>query len=292
MCVFEGDESGYAAWLRAHPHGYVFNHFGGSDARYNVLHRADCSWLARAVDEGRRTVVEKVCSEDITAIAKEANRLRAEEKGWKACATCMGAGSLAIWRRRESSPSPIRDHPRDPAWLHLLAASAHRRLDWIIQQALLALLRSQVALLTGRNLCLFLTALGEEEVNTVEGGPLTEVIATFAATAAENNVDRDFFEGVNKALFGAEERHEGNGSRGVNRRQVCQYLIRQSSSEDESVVLSFILEITALHRAYRDLASKSLPADGAEEVFWLHLKKMLSEKGSADLSACGPTGKM
>ncbi len=87
--AFKGDESGYAVWLSAHPRGYVFNHFGGSIAGYNVLHRANCRWLARAVDEGRRTVVEKVCSEDFARLLEEANRLRGGVKGWKECGTCM-----------------------------------------------------------------------------------------------------------------------------------------------------------------------------------------------------------
>jgi hypothetical protein len=42
MEVFENQEQEYAAWQAAHPHGFVLNHFGGTNPAYNVLHKSNC----------------------------------------------------------------------------------------------------------------------------------------------------------------------------------------------------------------------------------------------------------
>ena len=86
---FHNDERGYAAWMYVNPDGYVFNHFGGRDSGYNVVHRARCSFLRRAVDVGARTTVPKVCGEKREEVEAEASRLRDGPRGWKHCGVCM-----------------------------------------------------------------------------------------------------------------------------------------------------------------------------------------------------------
>ena len=76
-------ENVYERWLDANVGGYVFNHFGGRDAGFNVVHRASCSYLRRQKDEGRRTRVPKICASDFqelvspnAVIAASRNELR------------------------------------------------------------------------------------------------------------------------------------------------------------------------------------------------------------------------
>ena len=86
--TFKDDEQGYAAWMRANPGGYVFNHFGGGDPAYNVVHRADCRHLRRDADVGARTRYEKVCGETRDEVEAAATRLRASAAGWSHCGSC------------------------------------------------------------------------------------------------------------------------------------------------------------------------------------------------------------
>ena len=86
---FRDDEDSYAAWLLAHPDGFVFNHFGGRNGGMNVIHRASCSFLHRPTDEGRRTRIEKICSDKLDHLVTVVDRLRVNAGGWKRCGICL-----------------------------------------------------------------------------------------------------------------------------------------------------------------------------------------------------------
>ena len=96
---FREDEAAYAAWLVANPHGFVFNHFRAQNGAMNVTHIASCSFLHRLRDEGRRTQVEKVCSDDLGFLVSVVDDLRAHAGGWKWCGSCF--------KNRATSPSNI-----------------------------------------------------------------------------------------------------------------------------------------------------------------------------------------
>ncbi len=85
---FKNDERSYSTWLDANPRGFVFNHFGGRDAAYNVMHRSSCSFLHRDADYGARTQYAKICGAGREEVEREATRLRGAG-GWKHCGTCM-----------------------------------------------------------------------------------------------------------------------------------------------------------------------------------------------------------
>jgi hypothetical protein len=87
---FHLNEAGYEVWLRRHPDGFAFNHFGGRDPAYNVLHRASCPHLHRPKDEGARTNVPKLCSDDRRELEAAATAVRRGRDGWKHCSTCLG----------------------------------------------------------------------------------------------------------------------------------------------------------------------------------------------------------
>jgi hypothetical protein len=57
---FHQDEAGYADWLAAHPHGFVFNNFASPRRDFNVLRRSTCNHLQER-DGKNRTSYEKVC---------------------------------------------------------------------------------------------------------------------------------------------------------------------------------------------------------------------------------------
>lgn len=85
---FHNDEQSYRRWLRHHRQGFVFNHFTGNNPWENLIHRRDCDHLWRPEHEGRRTAVEKWCSDDQRDLETKATELRGPE-GWKRCADCM-----------------------------------------------------------------------------------------------------------------------------------------------------------------------------------------------------------
>jgi hypothetical protein len=87
--VFKNDESGYVSWLRKNKNGFVFNNFGGSDPSYNIIHKVDCRTLKRTSDEGSRTVVEKICFEDLRELEEEATRDRGSITDWNHCKICF-----------------------------------------------------------------------------------------------------------------------------------------------------------------------------------------------------------
>lgn len=88
LVTFHNDERGYRRWHRQYRNGFVFNHFGGSNPWDNLIHRRDCDHLWRSQDEGRRTAVRKVCSDDLAELETEADRLRGGRGGWKRCEDC------------------------------------------------------------------------------------------------------------------------------------------------------------------------------------------------------------
>ena len=88
---FKNDERGYRRWRDQHAAGFVFNHFGGRDAGYNVLHAARCSFLAREKDSGARTTVEKVCGDDQSEVEAAASELRGGASSWRHCGLCLRA---------------------------------------------------------------------------------------------------------------------------------------------------------------------------------------------------------
>jgi hypothetical protein len=89
VVAFRRNEAGYEAWLDAHPSGFVFNHFGGGNRAYNVLHKSACAWLRRPEHAGARTNIEKLCAEDLGELEAEAARVRDSRGGWKHCGSCF-----------------------------------------------------------------------------------------------------------------------------------------------------------------------------------------------------------
>ena len=85
---FHHDERGYAAWFEANPDAFVFNNFGGRFSDDNVVHRASCVYLRQPRHEGRRTNIEKFCSDDLDGLIAVADRIRASAGGWKLCGRC------------------------------------------------------------------------------------------------------------------------------------------------------------------------------------------------------------
>ena len=88
MRKFKDDEVGYLEWHLQNRTGFVFNHFGGNDPRYNVLHRSACSFLWIEKDENARTRYEKWCS----ATENELVQYIDEFVGigmWKRCGACF-----------------------------------------------------------------------------------------------------------------------------------------------------------------------------------------------------------
>ena len=84
---FKNDDATYEQWLRDHPEGHVFNHFGGSDESLNVVHKASCRHLSRIEHQGARTAVEKVCALNYFDLLDEIRKIRGES-GWTQCSAC------------------------------------------------------------------------------------------------------------------------------------------------------------------------------------------------------------
>lgn len=94
MEVFKNQEQEYAAWQVAHPHGFVLNHFGGTNPAYNVLHKSNCVFLWRGSDEGARTVVAKWCADSEMELSDQANALLGRNM-WKRCGVCFRSQPMA-----------------------------------------------------------------------------------------------------------------------------------------------------------------------------------------------------
>ncbi|MCA0173291.1 hypothetical protein [Bacillus sp. RAR_GA_16] len=86
--IFKRNEDRYLSWHSANPNGYVFNHFKGKDAAYNKIHAATCRTLWRDKDDGARTRVEKICSDNLQELLKITEEMR-QTKGYSFCKICM-----------------------------------------------------------------------------------------------------------------------------------------------------------------------------------------------------------
>lgn len=100
MRKFKDNESGYLEWHEQNRTGFVFNHFGGNNPGYNVLHRSTCSFLWREKDEDTRTTVEKWCSATENELAQNIDDFVGKDM-WKRCGICFR-------RSPQSSIKPIQ----------------------------------------------------------------------------------------------------------------------------------------------------------------------------------------
>ncbi len=107
MEVFHKDEDGYLAWHAAHPNGFVFNRFGGTNPAYNVLHNSKCVFLWRECDEGTRTVVEKWCSPIEAELAEQADSVLGHGM-WKKCGVCMRSAAVNAPTEPAIAPVPAK----------------------------------------------------------------------------------------------------------------------------------------------------------------------------------------
>jgi hypothetical protein len=76
---FSNDEHGYEEWLKGNENGFVFNHYGGTEASKDMkkLHQSDCRYLHRKQDEGKRTTAyPKICSLDLRELEAQVVQLR------------------------------------------------------------------------------------------------------------------------------------------------------------------------------------------------------------------------
>ncbi|MBT2721452.1 hypothetical protein J7E67_10305 [Bacillus sp. ISL-46] len=82
-------ESEYEAWYKENKSGYVLNYFDGTEkqSKMNKVHIADCPYLRRKSDEGKRTTkYEKVCSNNIEELLKFVKEKRGNS--WEPCNFC------------------------------------------------------------------------------------------------------------------------------------------------------------------------------------------------------------
>jgi hypothetical protein len=97
---FKNDEAAYSQWHELHVAGFVFNHFGGTNPRYNVMHKSNCVFLWRDKDENSRTVVEKWCAVSEAELAGHADEILGAG-GWNRCGVCFRQASdcqtEALW---------------------------------------------------------------------------------------------------------------------------------------------------------------------------------------------------
>ena len=75
-------------WLKIQPALFLY-HFGGNNPTYNLIHNAACTFLYRPSDEGVRTNVEKICSDDLEELMNKATELKGDS-GWGCCKVCSG----------------------------------------------------------------------------------------------------------------------------------------------------------------------------------------------------------
>ena len=85
---FANDESGYAAWLRQHPLGFVVNCDPKPRASYIVAHRASCSTISGRPARGSTftTPYMKVCSDSMSVLSEWA--LRVTSGQLRRCGRC------------------------------------------------------------------------------------------------------------------------------------------------------------------------------------------------------------
>jgi hypothetical protein len=86
---FSNQEAGYEQWLQDNKNGFVFNHYGGTNASkdMNKIHHACCRFLHRIQDEGKRTTAyPKICSSDLRELESHVVTLRGDS--WVYCKSC------------------------------------------------------------------------------------------------------------------------------------------------------------------------------------------------------------
>src|SRR4051812_42949274 len=87
---FSNDKKRYEEWLSENGSGFVFNHYGGTDASKdtNKLHQCDCRYLHCKQDEGKRTTAyPKICSSDLRDLEAQVVQLRGSS--WVYCKNCL-----------------------------------------------------------------------------------------------------------------------------------------------------------------------------------------------------------
>lgn len=104
MEVFKNQDDGYLAWHAAHPNGFVFNRFDGTNPAYNVLHNSKCVFLWRGSDEGFRTKVEKWCSDSESELSDQADSILGRGM-WKTCGICLRSRQESTSRTLPLPPS-------------------------------------------------------------------------------------------------------------------------------------------------------------------------------------------
>jgi hypothetical protein len=99
MRRFVKDDSGYRAWLEAHPHGFVLNTYAHVTAAYLVLHRAACRTINRPLPPPSLWTYPyaKTCSEDRGEI--ETWALRETRKAVKPHSGCLPQERSGVVRR-------------------------------------------------------------------------------------------------------------------------------------------------------------------------------------------------
>lgn len=102
MTTFQSDDAGYAAWVKAHPQGFIVNCFWVPTPNYLKLHRCGCPWITGYLRRNpTSTGYKKVCSTDISALA-----------AWASAATggrldpCRVCNPQARSSRRSGDPEP------------------------------------------------------------------------------------------------------------------------------------------------------------------------------------------
>lgn len=81
---YKNNDSGYEDWLEVHQSGFVFNFFG-SEAN-NIVHHANCGYLKRPSDNEKRTILEKICSDNYQELQTEIHQLCRDK--WRKCIPC------------------------------------------------------------------------------------------------------------------------------------------------------------------------------------------------------------
>jgi hypothetical protein len=74
MQLFQDDDTGYLAWVQEHQDGFVVNAERRPSPRYLILHRAKCTFITRASQQGHWTVAYiKVCGPEPAELERWAN---------------------------------------------------------------------------------------------------------------------------------------------------------------------------------------------------------------------------
>ena len=71
----------FRKWIEDNPTGYVFNHFGGQNRLYNVLHQQPM--LGECLRDQMTARIEKVCCSDQECIESTVSQLR--RGSWVKC---------------------------------------------------------------------------------------------------------------------------------------------------------------------------------------------------------------